>query len=226
MKDFFDKLNSLNIKDELEMESFFIKVEILLKTIKEDMISSFQNKQNTFSSIVEHQKDDLNYYESFYMISKERLDALKNTLTYLLIASKKYCQRSISNDKEIAEQNLLTEEFFQSIPLEYSDFIKNSHLLGELLLEQDVREVIIKNYQTTYPNSRTYDINKYAMEHLKQFKKIAPSKSNFKIKNYKKILKSLQHLSLLWFKIKDGDLENIRTSDIYMYQLCRVLLGE
>lgn len=223
MRKFLDKLNVLNTKSDIEMESFFIKVEVLLKNIKEDMIIAFQDKQNTFTSIAEHQKMDSNYYESFYITSKERLDTLKNILSYLLLASKTYFIRLDSQIPK-SDTNFFTDDFIQTIELPYSEFVQNTHFLADLLLKEDVRAIINKNYQNTYPNARTYDIDKYVIEHLKQFKDIAPKINDFKLDNSIKTITSLQHLSMLWFKIKDGNIEKIRKSDIYIYQLCKVFL--
>ena len=56
MRTFIDQLHTLYTGSEIEMEPFLVKIETLLKTMKEDMIASFQDKQNTFTSIASHQK--------------------------------------------------------------------------------------------------------------------------------------------------------------------------
>jgi len=223
VKKFVNKLDALITKDEIEMEHFFIQVEILLKTIKQDMITAFQNKQNTFSSIVQNQEKDSNYYEKFYMTSKERVDTLRNVLSYLLLMSKHYFALLCSGVKNNTNDNLLLDKtFFASLPYEYSEFVKNIHFLEDLLLSKDVNSVIFKNYKEAYPTAQTNEINNYMKEHYEEFKKIAPSKNNFKISNYMKLIEALRHLSLFWFKINGYKEDKIRKTDIYIYQLCRV----
>lgn len=218
MEDFIDKLNKTVSKETVSFEPILINVESLINTIKQDMIIAFQSKQNTFSAVSRRDEKESEFYESFYIISRNRIDALKSVLNYLLLSAKKYIELP-SNKRNEINDNLIS-----SINEYYRDFLKNAHFLVDLLLETDVNDVIIKNYKIAYPNSNKNDIIKYIKENYKKFKNILPAAKNKNAKNYNEIINALISLSLFWFKVKGEKEENIRRSDKYIYQLCRIFL--
>jgi len=215
MGDFLKKLDSAVTEDTVGFETLFIKIESLINTIKQDMIVAFQNKQNTFAAVSMRDERKYEFYESFYIKSKNRIDALKIVLDSLLKTVKIYIK---------TPDNKKNENIFLPIKEYYSDLLKNVHFLADLLLEDDVSKVIVENYLITYPNSNKRDITDYIIENHRKFKKMAPDLNNPNPENYKETINALMYLTLFWFKVKGENEKNIRKSDKYIYQLCRICL--
>ena len=224
MEKLLSELNALDSKDEISLEPLFIKVETLLKTIKEDMVTEFQRKQSSFSYIAEHQDDIFNSYESFYVTSRDRLDSLKSVISYLLLVARSFLYLIKSGNDEMVKNGKLTPLFFNNLSAEYAEFVKNIHFLAELPAEHDVMKSIQKAYHLQKPKTPLSDIEDHVRQYVKTFKKMAPSETNTNPKNYIRLIESLQYMVLFWFELKDGRIDLIRKSDIYIYQLCRVLL--
>ncbi len=183
----------------------FVKIDENLTKEIEDYFSQAEEKEEVLLSLRKEQQMDPNASLKYFR-AIERIEIRRKVLQLLLAIA----LNKVPNKKG----TLLFKQLYDSV----MDMVK-------LFEEKDVfegskREVLKSEFLTTYIDDFEffYKFNKDEIEnHLKQ------AKEN---KDFILIFEALFLMALFWFTIREGNIEKIRKSDLFIYLLSKKLKEE
>lgn len=197
-----NKLNAKNLEEETVVKQLMADVKHYFKKVAEESLKYYQDQP----------PGQVNSTDTFkFFRSQERIRNTRLIIQYLMAFLSK-----VPLKKEIEEKVVNPFEQLKSFAL------YNIHLLKE----SDVNNAILKEHESLGLLNETNiwyyrgQINK----NYEQVLAVAQSAKTAVIEDYCKIFEALQRLSLFWFSVRSEDITRVRKSDLYIYQLTRILM--
>ncbi len=180
------------------------EIESFIKCIEPNILKAINYKRS--------EKIDNDALNKFFR-SKERIEYCKFILQYLI----KFMNK-LPTQQEIRTMPVNPFEQFKS-------FVKYS--LG-LLKETDVANCIFREYKKRFEWNEESSIycQKYINKYFKHIEQYIKSSKTCSTENFCKLFLATQELCVLWFSVKNEDINHVRKSDIYIYQLTLLLLNK
>jgi hypothetical protein len=96
-----------------------------------------------------------------------------------------------------------------------------------LLLEEDVNKAVFNeiNQMGSQDGDNVWDYRGRIIEKNRELNELISTGTSEISSIFFTLCMVLEHLCLFWFDVKQGDINRIRSSDIYIYKLARILQG-
>ncbi len=126
--------------------------------------------------------------------------------------------------------------FFSKLPLNkeiegqqvnpFEQFKSFTRFRADLLKTPDVLDFILKEYKRVgvLDDTNMWYYRGQVTKNYKEIVEIVESAKTAVVEDYCKLFEALQRICLFWFSVKNEDIKQVRKSDIYIYQLTRILL--
>lgn len=97
----------------------------------------------------------------------------------------------------------------------------------DLLLQADVKKAVFNeiNQMGSRNGENVWDYQERIVEKNRELNELVITGAGDGANIFFTLCLVLEHLCLFWFDIKQGDMRRIRSSDIFMYKLARILQG-
>jgi hypothetical protein len=179
-------------------------VEIYVEKMDQQDLTKMQN-------LTKAQATDSGAYRIFR--SFERTQNIKRMLQYLC----SFVQQ-LPGEMELSQEAVDPFDQFKSFVGAYADLLKEDDVRRAVIRVQEQLN-LVKEGNLWYYEGRIDQSHKEAVKLLKASKKSA-------IKDYLNLFRAVQVMASFWFQAKNENIENVRRSDLYMFQLAEILLGK
>ncbi|MCP4148186.1 MAG: hypothetical protein GY757_10595 [bacterium] len=184
-------------------------VDFLIAEARKFLEHAYEDFSKALKMRLNNEKMDNECTVAFFR-SKGRLDNIKLVLQYLI-----YYTKEVDVKKEKKED----------IIKPFEQFRESVHFLYSLMGEADVQKAIFREYIRVTP-LEIGTFNKFEHEILgkqKDLLKMISRADSPRIESFHTLFDSLEKYSEYWFEIKDNNFARIRKSDVYIFELARLL---
>jgi hypothetical protein len=184
-----------------EVELLKAEVELFLNKMETSQADVLSERSNRFFPPAA--------LENFFR-NKERNEKTGQILNYLLTFLVKIPETAESENKQLNPIERLKECIRYEV---------------DLLLEEDVKKAVFNeiNQMGSLNGDNVWDYQERIIEKNRELKELFITGASEASSIFFTLCLVLEHLCLFWFDIKQGDMRRIRRSDIYTYQLARIL---
>jgi len=205
------KSNRIEEKLKVELSSFkqhenriIEEVESFIKCIEPNIFKVINYRKS--------KKINKNVLNKFFR-SKERIEYRKFILQYLI----KFMNK------------LPTKQEIRTMPVNpYKQFKSFVQYNLDLLKETDVTNCILREYKKRFEWNEESSIycQKHIDKYFKHIEQYIKSSKTCSTENFCKLFLAIQELCVFWFSVKNEDINHVRKSDLYIYQLTLLLLNK
>ncbi len=196
------KLNAKNLEEEAALKQLMADIRLYFKRVQHESLKYYQDRS----------PGQINSTDTFkFFRSPERIQNTRLIIQHLMAFLAK-----VPLKKEIEEKVVNPFEQIKSFTFYHIHLLKENDVNNAILREHE-RLGLLKETNTWYYRGQ---INK----NYQQILAVAQEAKTAVIKDYCKLFEALQRLSLFWFSVRSEDINRIRKSDLYLYQLTRLLM--
>jgi hypothetical protein len=197
-----NKLNAENLEEESALKQLMTEIKLYFKKVADESLKYYHDR-------TPGQIDSTDTFKFFR--SQERIRNTRLIIQYLMAYLSK-----VPLKKEIEEKVLNPFEQIKSF------IFYTIHLIKE----NDVNNAILREHERLGLLNET-NIWYYRGQIKKNYEQVlavAQGAETAVIEDYCRLFEALQRFSLFWFSVRSEDINRVRKSDIYIYQLSRVLM--
>ena len=197
-----NRLNAENIEDKLAVQKLIADISTFIGTVEQENERYLQARK----SLQVVSEDTVKFFRN-----QKRVQNVCLILQYLAA----FLSR-LPLTREIEGQQVNPFEQLKTFTRFRADLLKTSDVLSSILMEYKRVGVLDDTNGWYYKGQVT--------KNYKQIIEIVESAKTAVVEDYCKLFEALQRICLFWFSVKNEDIKKVRKSDIYIYQVTRILL--